>query len=85
MADIEAYVCQVMDDPEQVPNRNDHSEAKKSSSEPVKEKSPLTVDSLLKKHPNPKEHFAAKNKGPVEFGHLEPIMEEPNLFLLSST
>ena len=48
MADMADYVCQVMDDPEQVPNRNDHSKAKKSSSEHVKEKSPLTVDSLLK-------------------------------------
>ena len=49
MADIEAYAGQVMDDPKQVPNRKDQSKAKKSSMEPVKEKSLLTMDSLLKK------------------------------------
>ena len=36
MADIEAYVGQVMDDPKQVPNRKDQSKAKKSPTEPVK-------------------------------------------------
>ena len=76
MADIEAYVGQVMDDPKQVPNRKDQSKAKKSPTEPVKVRSPLTVESLLKKHPNPKEHFAAKNDGDVEFGNLEPIKEK---------
>ena len=73
MADIEAYAGQVMDDPKQVPNRKDQSKAKKSSMEPVKEKSLLTMDSLMKKHPNPKEHFAAKYKGPVDLVIWNPL------------